>query len=1151
LQRKKTWLLVVGCLLFSIVSLAQGIDFKEFSNLRKKHIAVAKDSVLLDTVSLGRSSFSIEGVSDSLYAIYPEQSLLVWKQKPKQDSVTVHYRALPFSFTKEYYHRLPPTERTPVVSMIYQHEDEENPIEKKSKLAYTGSYGRSISVGNNQSAALNSHFNLQASGYILDSVHLEAAIADNTLPFQPDGNTAKLQEFDQLFIRLSKNQHELQLGDYNLESSNSYFLKFFKRVQGAYYRDEWGKQKIGVSASVAKGQFARNIFQGQEGNQGPYKLKGNNNEIFFIVLAGTEKVYVDNMLMQRGENADYIINYNTAEIKFMPRKMITKDSRIQVEFEYQDKNYLNSLLYASDEIQVSKRWKMNLNVYSNQDAKNQPYLENLNGSQKQFLSQVGDSVQQAFYPNMALDTFGANKILYKKIDTTVNAVHYDSVFVYSVNPDSAKYALGFSFVGDGKGDYQLSTQNANGKVYEWLAPLNGKHQGSYAPVQLLIAPKKQQVFTLGNSFQIDSLKSLNVELALSNYDPNLFSSIDNSTHTGLAAKLEYVETRFSNHHTDSWQNKLSYEWVQARFKSIAPYRNVEFLRDWNVPYTAANADERIADWQSKFATKRKGTLAFRSSFYERGDDYKGNKNILSYDFQNTKWRTGFIGNVLRTDEKTQQTIYYRPSVFAEYNFKKLYNTTLGARADVEQNEFRNKPTDTLLANSFAYDILTAYIRNDEQHTIRWNLNYFVRKDRKIANNDFFQQSHNRNLSLKLSMGNWEHHLLNFTGTYRKLFVDNFTNTTLKPEETFLGRMEYAGKLWKQLMSMNSLYEFGSGQEQKRIYTFVEVPAGQGVYMWNDYNNDHIQQANEFEIAIYPDQKRYIKIFSPTNDYVKVNYLNFSYSLSLEPQNYWQGAEIHSFKKLLTKFSSQTSLQVSNRLADNGNIQIYNPFNSTLGDTNIIITNNSFFQTLYYNRNNPRYGIDYNYNANTGKQLLVYGIEGSNSRQHQLKFRWNCTSQLLLNLTAKTSLRAYASALNDKRSNQIRNLAMEPSLSFMLRSTIRLSGGLRYEDKQNAPQFGGEKANIRGCNLELRFSQPNAGVFNCRASFLSIDYNGITSDPIAFTLLEALQKGSNVTWSAQWERRIGKGLELSLNYDGRQPATGAIIHTGRMSIRASL
>src|SRR5690606_16045279 len=103
-------------------------------------------------------------------------------------------------------------------------------------IDYTGSYARSFSLGNNQDVVLNSNFNFQANGYLPDSIKIEAAITDNTIPFQPQGNTQRIQEFDQIYIRLSKKQHLLQVGDYNLEKPNGYFINYFKRVQGLYFQ---------------------------------------------------------------------------------------------------------------------------------------------------------------------------------------------------------------------------------------------------------------------------------------------------------------------------------------------------------------------------------------------------------------------------------------------------------------------------------------------------------------------------------------------------------------------------------------------------------------------------------------------------------------------------------------------------------------------------------------------------------------------------------------------------------------------------------------------------------------------------------------------------------------------------------------------------
>lgn len=1127
-------------------------------------MAVSADSMVLDSLSIAANSFFIEDVSDTAFTLYPEKALLVWKNKPAQDSVILHYRVLPVFFAKKYFHKSRAAIDTNIISYIFTKDDVlPNSIGSDSKLDYNGSYARSISLGNNQDVVLNSNFNLQANGYILDSIKLEAAITDNTLPFQPEGNTQRLQEFDQILIRLSKGNHLLQLGDYNLESPPSYFLNYFKRVQGIYYQTAFNINKksvnrFGLSGSVAKGQFARNIFQGTEGNQGPYKLTGNNGEQYFIVLAGTERVYVGGVPAERGENADYIINYNTAEITFMPRKMITKDSRIQVEFEYQNRNYLNSLFYAYDEVQVNDKWKIRLDAYSNQDAKNQPYLQTLDGNQKRFLSFIGDSIQNAYYPSIAPDTFAANKILYKLIDTVVNGIVYDSVFVYSTNADSAQYSLAFSFVGANKGNYIISSTNANGRVYDWVAPVNGISQGNYKPAQLLITPKKQQVFVLNSKYKIDSLKSLEVEVAASNTDPNLFSKIDNVTHWGMASKLHYNELRFLGNKDSSgrkkykWNNDISYEFVQQNFQAIAPYRNVEFGRDWNVPLlNNIKPDEHLLFADTKIGSEKAGTLGYNFSYYNRVTQYEGYRNILTYDYAHDKLRAGFKGNILFSKDTFQHSRYERPSVYAEYQLKKMMHTFLGAKYEWERNQLRNIETDTLLPTSFYFDIATIYLRTNDQQPTRWKLNYFTRNDRLARHNNFIAQDRSHNVELSAGFNQWKNHRINFTGTYRELKVYDTIYSTIKPEKTLLGRLEYNGNALKNVITLNTLYEFGSGQEQKRAYTYVEVPAGQGVYTWNDYNGDGVQQSNEFEVALYPDQKKFIKVFTPTNEYVKVNYVNFNFSLALEPGSYWEENKKTSFQKFLSRFSTQSSLQISNRVLSTEGLKAYNPFVATLSDTSILLTNTSIGNNIYFNRANAKWGLDYNMLYTAGKQLLVYGVEGNDSRQHLYKLRWNISQPISINLQARHGNRSYNSALDDNRSYDVNYWSGEPSVTWLYRATFRTTASVKYEERKNDQQFGGEKATIQSANLEFRYSKPAIGVVQLRGTYSNIQYDGLVTNPVAFIMLDALQKGSNYLWYMNWERRVGKGIELSLEYEGRKPGQSNIIHTGRMSIRAIL
>ena len=464
---------------------------------------------------------------------------------------------------------------------------------------------------------------------------------------------------------------------------------------------------------------------------------------------------------------------------------------------------------------------------------------------------------------------------------------------------------------------------------------------------------------------------------------------------------------------------------------------------------------------------------------------------------------------------------------------------------------RNKATDTLSFNAFSFDIATFYLKSTPSN-LYYSLTYFTRADRSPIHNEFLLQNRSHNIELRSTVAQWHNQSFAITGAYRKLVVNDTSVIRIRPEETGLGRLEWNGTALKQVFTGNAIYEGGSGQEQKRSYTYVEVPAGQGLYTWNDYNGDGIQGANEFEIALYPDQKRFIRVLTPTNDYVKVNYVSLNLSLGIEPGYYWKSKEgLNRFKKFISKISTLLSLQIANRLLGSEGTKAYNPFLQVLNNDAIISTSNAISQSIYYNRSSAVWGLDYSLLYTAGKQLLTYGIEGSDSRQHLYKVRWSVTPFIMLNLSGRHGARTYKSALEDGRSYDLKLYAGEPSVSILYKSVWRTTATVRYEERLNQPLFGGEKAKIQSIELDTRYSKPTTGVISLGGSYAQIDYHGIPNKPITFTILDALQPGANFLWQANWERRVGKGIEIQLQYNGRKPGDRNIIHTGTMSIRAIL
>lgn len=1159
-------IILTSCLLWCQVLRAQ--DPKEKApartNLRQKWISTKTDSLRLDSLSIVPNTFSILGVGPDAYELDAINGLLAWKQKPALDSVFISYRVFParlnavarkFNYDSiSNYFLVRPFE---IAGTAGQQESFFN----FGNINYNGSFGRGISFGNSQDAVVTSNLNLQLSGFMADSIEIVAAITDNNIPIQPDGTTQQLNEFDRIFLQFKKRNWQLSLGDIDIRQNQQYFLTFYKRLQGASFEfTEQISPKVNnrtlVSGSIAKGKFTRNIFQGQEGNQGPYRLQGANNEFFFVVLAGTERVYLDGELLQRGEDRDYIINYNTAELTFMPNRMITKDSRIQVEFEYADRNFLNANLYLYNETNLNNKLKLKLGAFNNSDAKNSPINQTLDQQQKSFLDMIGDSVQRAFYPVAGLDTFSVGKILYKKIDTTFNGgANTESIYVYSTNPDSAKYNLSFIDVGFGKGNYMPEFNGANGKVYKWVEPVNGQPQGQFEPAVFLVTPKKQQIVNLGLDYNMSKQSFLSTEVAMSNYDVNTFSDKDKGNDKGFAAKL-----LFRNTHALAKSRQLitdvGYEFVESKFRPLERLRNVEFTRDWGLPIVVQPADEHIYTAATQYVDAKKNSLRYQVMGYVRSDDFTGIRNIIQQRHLIKGWNFNSQFNLSNISSNTDKGYFLRPSVNVSRIFPKLRNYSLAFNYALEHNEIHNKRTDSVSFLSFSFQTIQVALRSDDTKPNKWGITFFTRADKYPFGKELIKGDESKNVNVFLELLKSEKHRLRFNTTYRNLQVDRPDVSKQKADNSLLGRTQYEINEWKGLLTGGILYEVGSGQEQKRDFTFLEVPAGQGEYTWIDYNQDGIQQLNEFEIALFQDQAKYIRIFTPSNEFIKANYNTFNYQFALNPRAIIKLGTANSFQKFLAKVNLSSSWQISKKEISTGIVE-FNPFGNALNDTSLITLNSVFVNTFSFNRFSSVWGIDINNIRNSGKALLTYGYESRKFTDWTVKGRLNMSRMIGIEMIARKGQNSLSTSNPkfDNRNYNIDQYSLEPRINFTRGSNFRLVTGYRYNEKQNK-SGNQEKYNSHSVNGEIKYNILQSTSIQAKFTYTNIMY--VTKDPgggvnstVSYILLDGLLPGKNFLWNLDLTKRLSNNLEVNIQYEGRKPGTARVVHIGRASLRALL
>ena len=1125
------------------------IGWSQYSSLRQKTLASA-DTLLIDTLSVYPNSFNISCGNNSIppdaYALNYASAMLILHDKC-EDSIQLEYRVLPMNLSQSYALR--------DTSVIYSRDKgmrDEFLISTPSitsdlfggpGLNKEGSISRGISFGNNQDLGVNSTLNLELSGQIAPNLKLLASVSDDNLPIQPDGNTNKLREFDQVFIQVYNDRFKMIAGDFWIYKPKGHFLTYKKRAQGLTVNYQWTADtnrvwKTQVSGALSRGKFQRQIIPGIEGNQGPYRLRGAQNEPFIIILSGTERIYLDGKELKRGQSFDYVIDYNTAEVTFTARHQITKDSRIVVEFQYSDQNYARSLVQTSTTYK-GKRMEFWINGYSEQDAKNQTLQQPLSIGQKTLLSQIGDTLDLARTTSIDSIGFFENQNIYKLVDS----LGYDSVLVYSVHPDSALYRATFQYVGENKGDYKFSHYNALGKVFVWSQPLLGQSTGDYDASRTIITPKQRQMISAGAKFKLTKNLRLETEVAYSKNDLNTFSRADSGDDQSFGTMARLIgDLPLSKDSLPNWILRTTAQ-IEARdrnFNPIENYRTVEFDRDWNTRNKGYNGNEVVSRLGANFMNRKFGNINFSGQQYSIGGDYEGLRM-----FGNGRWKQkGFSANwdgsyLSSKAEQANEYIRHRVDVSQQLGWFRL-----GYRDDHELNKFK---TTLLEPSSYQFFDYQFYIANSDSIKNEYKIFYRERIDDRSDSTQLSRAAKARSIGAELNITEWRNHKLSFITSYRELVIKDENLISQTPENTLLGRVDYQARVLNGALSLNTFYEVGSGLELKREFIYIEVNAGQGVYTWIDYNGDGIKDLNEFEIAQFVDQASYIRVFTPSNEYVKTYSNEFNQSLYWRPERIWGSKK--GFLKFITRFSDQARVRIRRKTDYFNGSEAFNPFFTAIDDTNLISTSTNLRNTVYFNRTSSVIGAQYNVQDSRSKSLLATGFDSRRNRFQEVSIRWNIKKKFSIETSAKVGVKESEADYTTGRNYSIDYYFIEPSLIYQPSTTFRITLDGRYSVKENDPSLGVETAEVKEFGSTFKYNQAQKGSLVGGLKTVIIDYNGDPNSALGFEMLEALKPGVNYTWNVGYQRTISKNLQLSIQYNGRKSEDNRAIHSGGMEVRA--
>jgi len=1139
-------------LFLSLLFVSVGFAQDHTRNYKNKKIAVS-DTIVIDSVSINPLRFQVLDKSGNIidstqYQVDFAKSILIISEETKvsNDTLILNYLRFPDYLTRDYFvlDSSIIVQNSNSINKLYslQESTNKNNFTPFDGLNTLGSISRGVTVGNNQNAVISSELDLQITGKLSDKVSIRASIQDANLPSQDGGYSQSLNEFDQIFIEFFSDNWRIRAGDVDLINTKSYFGNFTKKVQGislggTINHNSGAKTDVFAAGALVRGVFSSSEFVGQEGNQGPYKLVGPNGELYILIVSGSERVYVNGLLLTRGVNEDYVIDYNSGEIKFNPIYPITANMRIRVEYQFTDRNYTRFIAFGGGNYS-SEKLDLGVYIYSESDAKNQPLQQNLSEEQVTILKDAGDDKSKMIAPSAVPDTYSENKILYKK-----EVIEGVEAFVFSANPDDELFNVRFTLIGEGLGNYILSENNAINRIFEYVPPIAGELQGNYEPVIQLVAPTKIQVGGVNGAFHPSEKTNIAFELAGSKNDLNLFSNIDNDNNDGFAAKLNLNQTVLKNTEARKLDVFAAVDYLNKDFRTVERLYAVEFNRDWNFNSQYAGLGNQLyAFGGAEYTDTIFGS--FRYEFQTRNlseirdsIDYKGNRHVFGATVHLGKFNLYSSGSALKSEATDIDSKFIRMNNVATYSFKKAW---VGGKFSLEDNQERVLVNDSLTPISQRFNAYEAFTGIGDSTKVFAEVGYRYRVNDSLRNTVLTKVSSSNDYYLKSRILNSSTSQLSIFANYRIL---KGTDADDEDEKSLNSRLLYNQSLLKNGIRLNTAIETNNGVLPQQEFTYVKVAPGEGIYTWNDYNNNGIQELEEFEIAQFQDEAEYVRVLLPNQIFVKISQTKFSQTLTLNPQQWFTR---NGFKKTLSHFYNQTSFLMDRKVKRDNDIFIPDPFED--GGENELASVSNFRNALFFNRGKQKYTTTYTYLSSTNRNFLSIGLVEVKLNSHQFNFNHKIWTNWLLNLRGALGENKSITENFENRNYTLETSEINPKISYLLNAQTRFDVFYQFLQKEN--QIGGlEQLDQQKIGVSFSYSNAQKIALNGEFNYINNDFTGNAFSPVAYQILEGLQPDVNLTWRLLVQKKITKFLDLNFSYFGRKSETSNAIHTGSVQLRA--
>lgn len=1067
--------------------------------------------------------------------------------------VRVTYQILPFVIPKPVFHRELVTRsfyddslKTNIQKNIISVNNQPPNLFDASQLRGSGSITRGFSVGSNQDFTLNSGLNVQISGNISDDVTLEASLTDENLPIQPEGNTENLQAIDKVFVEVKKaDRYIATFGDFNVNYSGTQFGNYARQVQGVRASAKTARWFADAAFATSKGKYASNTLTIQEGVQGPYELTGRNGERNVLIIAGTEKVWLNGVLLVRGEDNDYVIDYSAGQITFTRKRLIASESRVVIDFEYADDVFRRNTL----SLRAGANWFDNKIAFRSlfikeYDDKNNPVNLSLSESTLDSLSTIDDdSLGQK---NKLILVDGAthadfDKGAYKKVFDAASA---ESIFVYVGRDSSGDYNVRFTDFGNGNGAYIRGTI-----LGEFI--FVGQGNGNFLPLVPLPLPTQTQI----GVFNLDVRPSKNIviagEFALSNFDRNTFSpKSQNGRAYYLQTRIDKQKIKIGHAALGELDVNVRFRRVDSTFADIDRIDDAEFDRNWNTLPVNMNHAEVLNEGLIKYRPTEKlqltsfygqlnrGNDAFKSQRYGGGGRYDfKSTSFLAYNVEeitsHSKTPSGIFSSEIRRQYLTSAYEVWKMTGGMDYEDEIVHNK-LGVASDSNYGS--------------AYQLYRPRLDFTGFGKMRWGVMAEWRFDSQ-------QNDQIDSLDGRVSLSTVQKYYANImdwkalNGTVEftrreKKFEGPFKTADHRDKITKLINSDIDYSPLNRALQVDMNYQISEERIQDRKIIFIPVQPNTGNFVRVD--------ADSFK-QVPQGQGDYIQGSVRSNNFTPVVDLKFGLRFRFEPVRLLsEGAGAHDgvWIKMLRYWSTETLLRVEENQTNPSTGFYFINLSELQDEDNTIKGSLLFRQDLYGFQTSGDFFIRLRYELQ--KNITNLLVDGNERRKRELE-----NVRIRKQISPKWAIESeWEYEINHKYSTiQVSGLNVDFNLykmKFIPLISFRPAQEWEWRNKFYV-SYGKDKLSLITAKSvsyqpELIFSIKEKGRATLNMELTRM-YVRKTNFTLPFELIDGNNRGLNARWFFNAEYRLSKHVTASVNYSGRKEPGVDTVHIGGAEFRA--